>query len=75
MKDFNFEEAYKNSCKKKIDWLKENQHKEVTEEQFVTFMQSIRYLSKGRRNSERYSPSSLRGQYRNLVKNYNFFNK
>ena len=73
-KEFNFEEAIKQGqSPEKIKWLKENQHQQINEDEFVDIMSELRQFSKAPHKNKRYCPSHLRKRYKNLKDNWGFF--
>lgn len=73
MKQFDWEIARETYSPRRYQWLVENHCKEVTESQYVAEVGLLRAFSLGAHRSKRYCPSSLRGQYKKLVSNFNFF--
>lgn len=72
MKKFNFEEALKKGQNMvKINWLKENHKKPISEFEFVKAMRVIKQFRNGK--SYKYQPSSLKRRYYYLKKNFGFF--
>lgn len=56
---------------KKIEWLKSNCSRPMSEKEFVTAMQIIKTFRKG--SSYNYSPSKLKKEYKKLKNKFNFF--
>lgn len=72
MKKFNFEEALKmGSSSQKVNWLKDNWNKSVSEEEFINAIKSFKLFSKGKKKN--YCPSKLKRQYQHLKKTFGFF--
>ena len=71
MKTFDWEYLKTERSPQYYKWLYGNHDKQLSEEEFVVAVQSLKEFRKG--TSYKYSPSHLRRNYRNLVKRFGFF--
>jgi BRCT domain type II-containing protein len=72
MKVFDFDEARKmGQTPEKLEWIKQNKDKKVSEEDFILAMQELKKeLGKTGRT---YTPHSLKYRYKKLKKDFGFF--
>lgn len=73
--DWEFAKNIKNINLERLNWLFENHMKPITEAEYIVANQALKKFARSsRRNRDReYTPSCLRGKYRNLRKNFGFF--
>lgn len=73
-KEFNWETAI--GSRERIEWIKENSDKKITEAEFVKSWQSLKQFSNSysnRAKHKRYSPSNAKKNYKLLVEKFGFF--
>lgn len=73
MKKFDWEFAAKTRSPRRVQWLKDNHLKPVTEDQFVAAMCMMKGDAARKGKGKNYQPSRLRKQYRNLRITFGFF--
>lgn len=72
-KTFDWEQAQSQTKnQRKLQWIKENCEREVTEQEFVDAIYLLKAFRQGYLQSK-YTPSKLRYQYRNLKEGFGFF--
>ena len=72
MKKFNFKESIRlGNSPKRVDWLKNNYSKNISEEKFIEENKKLKEFSIGKKKN--YCPSKLKGQYKHLKKTFGFF--
>lgn len=68
---FNFETAH--GSKERVEWLRANHDKPVTEEEYIAALQSWKLPNMGRKHNKHYNSSAGKYQYKRLKRVYGFF--
>jgi len=71
MKEFDFEKA--NGSPQKNMWLFNNKDKPITRDEFIAVMKEMKQYSSSKKKGKLYTPSYLKGIYKNLQDTFGFF--
>ena len=73
MRIFDWEQFKADAQPKRFKWLRENHNKHITEDEFISAMQTIKDTQRGRVKNQNYKISRLKRQYNHLTTRFGFF--
>ncbi len=73
MKIFDWDYCKIHAQPKRYEWLKKNQNKPITEQEFILALQAMKDTQRGRVRNHNYKITKLKWQYNNLRTIFGFF--